>query len=171
MSSYKNYSRLLRGEFRYATILPKGCSYLILVRASGEAILGTQRYFPKAFLITISSRLRRGDFWFWLRGGRSSLWRLTFIKEGGFNNMKSGPHGGQYRIDRKSNFQKGFLIRLASKFEGMRICKFEGSKRYFSTRFHIKVCSCLRRDGFRYTTIHSKGFPYSNLFAPPARRF
>ena len=52
------------------------------------------------------------------------------------------------------------VIRLASKFEGMRICKFEGSKRYFSTRFHIKVCSCLRRDGFRYTTIHSKGFPY-----------
>ena len=45
------------------------------VRASGEAILGTQRYLPKAFLTKISSRLRRGDFGFWLRGGRSRLWK------------------------------------------------------------------------------------------------
>ena len=35
---------------------------LILFCASGEAILGTQRYFSKDFLMFFFSRLRRGDF-------------------------------------------------------------------------------------------------------------
>ena len=35
---------------------------LLFARASGEAILGTQRYFSKHFLIKIVSRLRRGGF-------------------------------------------------------------------------------------------------------------
>ena len=70
------------GTQRY--ILKVCLKLLKLIRAYGEAILGTQRYFPKAFLIKISSRLRRGGFGFWLRGGRSSLGRLTFIKGGLF---------------------------------------------------------------------------------------
>ena len=57
----KIYSRLRRGDFGYTTILPNGCSYLILVRASDETILSTQRYFPKVFHVGENdSRLRRG---------------------------------------------------------------------------------------------------------------
>ena len=37
-------------------------SSLIFVRASGEAILVTQRYFAKHFLAIFSLRLKRGDF-------------------------------------------------------------------------------------------------------------
>ena len=54
-------SRLRRGDFRYTTICFQKHFYTQFVRASGEAISGTQRYFSKDFLL-IFSRLRRGDF-------------------------------------------------------------------------------------------------------------
>ena len=44
----KNFSRLRRGDFRYTKIFFYSAVSLIIFRASGEAILGTQRYFiPK----------------------------------------------------------------------------------------------------------------------------
>jgi len=46
--SIQNLSRLRRGDFRYTTISSTHVFRLEFVRASGEAILGTQRYFNKA---------------------------------------------------------------------------------------------------------------------------
>ena len=55
------FSRLRRGDFWYITILFKAFSYQIFVRASGEASLGTQRYFSMHVLMRILSHRRRGD--------------------------------------------------------------------------------------------------------------
>ena len=41
----RGFTQLRRGDFRYTTILLLAFSYIKFVRASGEAILGTQRYF------------------------------------------------------------------------------------------------------------------------------
>ena len=41
----------------------------------------------------------------------------------------STQNGGEYRIDRKHVISQRILIRLASKFQGMRICKVEGARR------------------------------------------
>ena len=40
--------------------------------------------------------------------GKGDLYgRCGPLFRGGINNMRSGPHGGECRIDRKSNFSKG----------------------------------------------------------------
>ena len=48
---YLFFPRLRRGDFRYTTILFKAIPHLILNRASRGAILGTQQYLSKQFLI------------------------------------------------------------------------------------------------------------------------
>ena len=55
-------SRLRRGDFRSTKIVLLALFYIICFRASGEAILGTLKYFNLSFLSKIVSRLRRGDF-------------------------------------------------------------------------------------------------------------
>ena len=50
----KFFSRLRRGDFRYTKIFYNSILLLKIVRASGEAILGTQRYFSKDALIPTS---------------------------------------------------------------------------------------------------------------------
>ena len=50
----KNLSRLRRGDFRYTKIFYNSILLLKIFRASGEAILGTQRYFSKDALIPTS---------------------------------------------------------------------------------------------------------------------
>ena len=52
------FSRLRRGDFRYTTILVKPFSYY-KIRASGEAILDTQRYFSK-HTAKVSQRYYKG---------------------------------------------------------------------------------------------------------------
>ena len=44
------FARLRRGDFRYTTIIWKAI-YDYFFFAFGEAILGTQRYFPKQFTV------------------------------------------------------------------------------------------------------------------------
>ena len=53
----KKFSRLRRGDLRYTKIFFYSVLLLKFVRASGEAILGTQRYFSKDALIPTSFRL------------------------------------------------------------------------------------------------------------------
>ena len=61
--SFSLCSCLRAGDFWYTAILFKSSSYILnCCRASGEAILDTQRYFSKQCLISFCSRLRRGDF-------------------------------------------------------------------------------------------------------------
>ena len=52
----------LKKDFQVAPEKFKAFSSYLLLRASGEAILGTQRYFSNHVLINFFSRRRRGDF-------------------------------------------------------------------------------------------------------------
>ena len=125
-------------------------SYYFL--ASGEAILGTQRYFSKHFTVYFFSRLRRGDF------------RYTTILFKAFSYYCFLFASGEAILGTQRYFSKHFLIKwfFAS---GEAI---SGTQRYFSKHVLIIVCFRLRRGDFRYTTIRFKAISTSK---PPAGRF
>ena len=74
----------------------------MFVRASGEAVLGTQRCLPKDVLTKVSSRLRRGDF------------RYTTIHSNLFSYRKTGRASGETILGTQRYFPKVLIIKYVS---------------------------------------------------------
>jgi hypothetical protein len=84
------FSGLRRGDFRYTTIR---LHYITLMIDSSS--VGGGRVAVAAVTVV---EVGIGD----LYGRRGPLFRR------GVNNMRSGPHGGECRIDRNNHFSTGF---------------------------------------------------------------
>ena len=131
------FSCLRRGDFRYTTIPPRKGFSSKNVRASGGAIVGTQRCFSKHFLINFCSRLRRGDFRY-----TTMPCKHRFCM---FSALLCTPPSASRRTIR-------FVLRCRM------FCMLNDTLYSAVVRFLTKIFSRLRRGDLRYTTILFKAF-------------